>query len=133
MLLRNAILMCTTALLLLADAPLKEALGLTMEQARTVQVIQQKHRPGFVAKRQEYTTEMRKLRRARIANDRTLMLAHEQTARRLHAEMRAMQASEDTEIGRLLTPEQSRKFDAYLKQRAEMAGSSRDDKEFTGR
>jgi len=54
-------------------------------------------------------------------------------ARRLHGEMMALMHEEDGEIRKLLTPEQSKKFDAYLKQRREMVGSSRDDKEYTGR
>lgn len=45
----------------------------------------------------------------------------------------AIQAKEDAEIRKVLTPEQNRKFDAYLKLRREMVGSSRDDQEFTGR
>lgn len=129
---RHFLLLCA-ATALLADAPLKEALGLTMDQAREVTALQAKYRQPYVAKRGEYTDQMRKLRRARIANDSAGVAREEPVARRLHGEMMAIQAKEDAEIRRLLTPEQNKKFDAYLELRRNMAGSSRDDKEFTGR
>lgn len=61
------------------------------------------------------------------------MAREDAVARRLQGEMMALLHEEDDEIRKLLTPEQSRKFDAYLKQRREMVGASRDDKEYTGR
>lgn len=130
-LLATALLSAAPALL--ADASLKAALGLSMDQARTVDEIQKKYRQPYVAKRGEYTTQMRVLRRARIANDSAGTVREEKVARRLHEEMQAIQAREDDDIRKLLTPEQNRKFDAHLKLRREMVGSSRDDKEFTGR
>lgn len=116
-----------------ADASLKSALGLTMDQAKQVQEIEAKYQKPYAAKRGEYTTQMRKVRRARIANDRAALEAEEPVARRLHGEWRAIQAQEDAEIRRLLTPEQGKKFDEFLKLRREMVGSARDDKEYTGR
>jgi Spy/CpxP family protein refolding chaperone len=116
-----------------ADQSLKSALDLTMDQAKQVQEIQMKYRKPHSAKRQERNTQMRKLRRARIANDSQSVAREEPIARRLHEEMMAIQAQEDAEVRRLLTPDQNAKFDAYLKLRREMKGSSRDDKEFTGR
>lgn len=129
---RYFLLVCA-ATALLADAPLKEALGLSMDQAREVTAIQAKYQQPYAAKRGERNTQMRKLRRARIANDSAAVAREEPIARRLHDELMAIQAKEDAEIRRLLTPEQSRKFDAHLELRRNMAGSSRDDKEFTGR
>ena len=129
---RHMLFLCA-ATVLLADAPLKDALGLSMDQAREVTALQAKYRPSYVAKRGEYLNQMRKLRRARIANDSAAVAREEPVARRLHDEMLGIQAKEDAEIRRLLTPEQNKKFDAHLELRRNMAGSSRDDKEFTGR
>ncbi|MBL8229065.1 MAG: hypothetical protein JNL98_11330 [Bryobacterales bacterium] len=121
------------AVSLWADAPLKSALGLSMDQAKQVQEIQAKFHQPYVVKRGEYTKQMRKVRQARVANDRPAMEAALPIARRLHGEMLGIQAQEDGEIRRLLTPEQSKKFDDYLKLRRDMVGANRDDKEFTGR
>ena len=129
---RNLLLVCA-ATVLLADAPLKDALGLSMDQARAVEALQARYRQPYVAKRGEYLNQMRKLRRARIANDSAAVAREETLARRLHGEMMAIQAQEDADIRRLLNPEQNKKFDAHLELRRNMAGSSRDDKEFTGR
>ena len=52
-----------------ADAPLKTALGLDVEQARQVADIQSGYRREYAAVRGRHNTEARKLRRARIAND----------------------------------------------------------------
>lgn len=116
-----------------ADAPLASALGLTMDQAKAATEIHTRRFPAYQKKRGEYTQQMRKLRRARIANDSAGVEREDAIARRLHGEMMALMHEEDEEIRRLLTPEQSKKFDAHLKLRREMAGSSRDDKEYTGR
>ncbi len=70
------------------------------------------------------------LRRARIANDSQLVAIQEQVTAKLHEELRLIRVSEDEQIRRLLTPEQNRKFDEYVKLRKEMVGSSRDDKDF---
>ena len=121
------------SMMLLADQPLKSALGLSMDEARVTEDIQKKYKLPRVQKRGEYLRQMRVLRRARIANDSAGTARAEQVARRMHEEMMAIQAKEDAEIRKVLTPEQNRKFDAYLKLRREMVGSSRDDKEFTGR
>jgi Spy/CpxP family protein refolding chaperone len=129
---RHLLFLCG-AVALLADASLKSALGLNMDQAKEVTAIQAKYRDPYVSKRGEYTTQMRKLRRARIANDSAAVVREEEIARRLHGEMLGIQAKEDEDIRLILTPEQSKKFDDYLKLRREMKGSSRDDKEFTGR
>lgn len=123
--------LCSTTAL--ADAPLKEALGLSMDQAKAATEIHQRRFPAFQKKRGEYTTQMRKLRRARVANDSAAVVREDAIARQLHGEMMALMHAEDDEVRKLLTPEQSKKFDAYLKLRREMVGPSRDDKEYTGR
>lgn len=126
-----AVVFCST--MAMADAPLKSALGLSMDQAKAATEIHTRRFPAFQKKRGEYTTQMRKLRRARIANDSAAVAREDAIARQLHSEMMALMHAEDDEIRKLLTPEQSRKFDDYLKLRREMVGSSRDDKEYTGR
>lgn len=131
--LANFLLLSVLAVSLWADATLKAALGLSMDQAKQVQEIQAKFQRPYQAKRGEYTKQMRKVRQARVANDRPALEAALPIARRLHGEMLGIQAQEDDEIRRLLTPEQSRKFDDYLRLRRDMVGASRDDKEFTGR
>jgi Spy/CpxP family protein refolding chaperone len=113
-----------------ADASLKSALGLSIEQARQVDAIQAAHRPKFAAKRQEQNKELRALRRARIANDSHEIARLEKVTAELHEELKQIQLHEDGEIRKLLTPEQSRKFDGYRKLRQEMVGSSRDAKDF---
>jgi Spy/CpxP family protein refolding chaperone len=113
-----------------ADAPLKSALGLTTDQAREVDQIQASYRPRFASKRQERNTELRKLRRARIANDSQQIAQLEKTTAALHEELRQIRLSEDTDIRKVLTAEQKNKFEDYIKLRKEMVGSSRDDKDF---
>lgn len=129
----NILVLAAISINIWADAPLKGALGLSMDQAKQVQEIQAKFQTPYQAKRDEYRKQMRKVRQARVSNDRPALEAAEPIARRLHGEMLAIQAQEDGAIRRLLTPEQSKKFDGYLKQRRDMVGASRDDKEFTGR
>jgi Spy/CpxP family protein refolding chaperone len=118
-----------SATLLLADQSLKSALDLTMDQARQVDRIQAGYRPRFAAKRQERNTELRKLRRARLANDSVQVAALEKTTAAMLEELRQIRAAEDEAIRKLLTPEQEKKFEAHRKLRKEMVGSSRDDKE----
>jgi Spy/CpxP family protein refolding chaperone len=115
---------------LMADATLKGTLGLSVDQARVVDGIQARYRPPFAAKRQEQNQELRKLRRARIANDSKLMAELEVVTERLHAQLRQIQLNEDEEIRRVLTAEQRVKFEEYLKLRKAMVGSSRDAKDY---
>lgn len=112
-----------------ADATLKSALGLSVDQARLVHQIQQQSQPKFAAKRTEQNNERRRLTRAKLANDSKLIAEQEKVVTRLHNELLQIKAGEDEAVRRLLTPEQSKKFDDYLKLRREMKGSSRDDKE----
>jgi cobalamin biosynthesis Mg chelatase CobN len=122
---------CVMSLSLLrADATLKGTLNLDIDQARKVDTIQAKYHTAFASKRQERNREARKLRRARIANDRQQIAEQEQIVNRLHAELKQIQLREDDEIRQVLSPAQRTKFDEYLKLRKEMIGSSRDAKDF---
>jgi len=118
------------ALSLMADASLKGTLGLSVDQARAVDTIQARYHKPFASKRQEQNQELRKLRRARIANDSKLMAELEVVTQRLHQELRQIQLNEDDDIRKVLTAEQKVKFEGYLKLRKEMVGSSRDAKDF---
>jgi Spy/CpxP family protein refolding chaperone len=109
-----------------ADAPLKSTLGLDVEQARQVDEIQSQYRREYAAKRGDHNREERALRRARIANDSEQIAAQEKVVAGLKEELRQIKASEDAAIRKLLTPEQNKKFDAYIETRNEMVGSSRD-------
>lgn len=125
----------TTALLLAAsliwgDARLKEALDLSMDQARMVQEIEKKYQKPYVAKRHDLTNHERWLRAARVANDSKRVAEEEAIVRKLAAEFKQIQMEEDAEIRKVLNPEQNKKFDEYLKLRQEMKGSSRDARYF---
>jgi Spy/CpxP family protein refolding chaperone len=114
----------------LADAPLKTTLGLDIEQARQVDEIQSAHRRQYAAKRGEHNREARALRRARTANDSEQIAIQEEKVAQLKVELREIKASEDAAIQKLLTPEQSEKFAAYIEKRNAMVGSSRRMSEF---
>lgn len=116
--------------LLWGDATLKSALGLSTDQARQVYEIQASYRPKFASKRQQRNTELRRLRRAHIANDSQQIAQLEKVTAALHEELRQIRLSEDADIRKLLNAEQKKKFEDYIKLRKEMVGSSRDDKDF---
>jgi len=109
-----------------ADAPLKTALGLDVEQARQVAEIQGGYRREYAAKRGQHNTEARKLRRARNANDSEQIAMQEEIVAKLKADLRAIKDAEDADIRKVLTAEQGQKFDAYIEERNAMVGSSRD-------
>ena len=109
-----------------ADAPLKSKLGLDMDQAKVVAEIQSEYRKSKRSVRQELNREARKLRRARSANDSAAVATQEQIVARLEGEMRTQILSEDDAIREVLTPAQLAKFEAYVQQRNDMVGSSRD-------
>jgi Spy/CpxP family protein refolding chaperone len=114
----------------LADQSLKSALGLSVDQAKTVDTIQATYRRPFAAKRQERNAELRKLRRAKLANDSKAIAELEKTTAALHEQLRQIRLEESAEIRKVLNPEQNRKFDAYIEQRKAMVGSSRDEADF---
>lgn len=115
---------------LMADPPLKSALGLSVDQARVVDAIQARYRPIFAAKRTEHNNELRKLRRARIANDSKQIAELTKVTDALQAELKQIRLNEDEEIRRTLTPEQKVKFAEHIEFRKQMKGSSRDDTDF---
>ena len=109
-----------------ADAPLKSALGLDMDQARKVAEIQSVYRKQYASVRTHHNNEERALRRARLANDSKLVASQEKVVSGLKAKLRQIKANEDAEIRKVLNPEQNKKFDAYIELRENMVGSSRD-------
>ena len=113
-----------------ADAPLKQSLGLSMEQARQVKQIQKTHRKQFASGRTKLHREQRKLRRAKKAYDSATVAKQEEITARLIEQLRQVRQSENAQIRRLLTPAQRQKFEAVLEQRRAMVGSSRDVKIF---
>lgn len=127
---RIGLVLAVMALSLMADARLKEALGLTMDQARAVEEIQKKHQKPYVAKRGELTNNERWMRAAAAQNDSKKVAEQEVIVKRLAAEFKAIQMSEDAEIRKVLNAEQNKKFDDYIKLRQEMKGSSRDARYF---
>ncbi|MBL8211326.1 MAG: hypothetical protein JNK87_11470 [Bryobacterales bacterium] len=100
---------------LFADQTLKAALDLTMDQARQTDQIQAVYRRQFAAKRTERNTELRKLRRARIANDSAQVVEHEKVTEARLNDLRRIRAAEDAAIEKLLTLEQRQKSEAYKK------------------
>lgn len=118
------------AVSLLADASLKSALGLSMDQAREVELIQKNHQKPYIAKRHELTNNERWLRAAKVANDSKKVAEQEVIVKRLAEEFKQIQMHEDAEIRKVLNAEQNRKFDDYIKLRQEMKGASRDARYF---
>lgn len=109
-----------------ADAPLKTTLGLDIEQAAKVELIQKRTRDAVRPVREELNREERALRRAKIANDAVGIARQEKIIAPLRETLAGIFAKESEEIRALLTPEQTIRYDEYLKIRDEMAGSSRD-------
>lgn len=127
------LLLCTLSCLssiARADAPLKSALGLTMDQAHAVTAIEREHRPAYIAKRGQYTREARALRRANIQNDSAAVARQEPVVAALAAELKQLRDAQDNAIRALLDPQQQKAFDAYIVQRREMVGASRDERIF---
>jgi len=114
----------------IADPSLKSALGLDIEQARQVDMIEAKYRKPSAAKRQQRDAELRKLRRARLANDSQGIAEQEAIAARLHEEFRQIHFARNDEIRAVLKPEQKDRFEKHLVAMKEMHGSSRDAKGF---
>jgi len=112
-----------------ADAPLKTTLGLNIEQAAKVDEIQAKARDAVRPVRGDLNREERVLRRARIDNDAAAIARQEKLIEPLRVKLAAIFADEEKQIRTLLTPEQTDKYEEYLKVRDQMAGSSRDVKE----
>lgn len=109
-----------------ADAPLKSTLGLDIDQAAKVDVIQKEARDAVRPVRETLNREERALRRAKIANDAAAIARQETLIAPLREQLAAIFAKESEEIRALLTPEQQTRYEEYLKVREEMVGSSRD-------
>ena len=116
-----------------ADAPLKSALALDIDQAAQVAKIQEQTRNAIRPVRSELLREERALRRANLANDRQAIAKQEALIEPLRRKFAAIHADETKQIRALLTPEQNTKYDAWLKTRDQMAGSSRDVREYQER
>jgi hypothetical protein len=109
-----------------ADAPLKSTLGLDVDQAAKVDIIQKNARDSVRPVREALNREERSLRRAKIANDAAGITRQETLVAPLREQLAAIFAKESEEIRALLTPEQKTRYEEYLKVRDEMVGSSRD-------
>ncbi len=109
-----------------ADAPLKQVLGLEMDQAKLVDEIQAQYRKDFRGKRGDYHREQRALRRAKSANDSEAVAKLEPVVAGLKAELREIILSTDDEVRAVLNPGQLVKFEEYVVTRNNMPGSSRD-------
>ena len=112
-----------------ADAPLKTALDLSIEQAAKVDTIQKTTRDAIRPLRGDLKREERALRRAKTENDAEAIAKQEKAVEPLRKKLAEILKTEAEQIRVLLTPEQKIKYEKYLKVRDEMAGSSRDAKE----
>ena len=110
----------------LADAPLKTRLDLDTDQAKAVAEIQAKHRAEMRGERGDLNRESRAFRRARTANDSEQIEKLEKTVAELQKKVAQRILAEDAEIRKVLNPDQLVKFEAYIEERNDMAGSSRD-------
>ena len=127
----SKVIIAALSLLVLAsaaygDAPLKSSLGLSMEQARLVAIIQKEKRDAIRPVRSELSRQERAQRRAKFAYDEAGMLALEEVIKPLRAKMREIMENEQAQIRELLTPEQNEKYTEVLKIQREMVGGSRD-------
>jgi hypothetical protein len=98
--------------------------------AYAVTAIEREHRPAYVAKRGQYTREARALRRARSQNDSAAVARQEPVVAALAAELKQLRDAQDDAIRALLDPRQQQAFAAYIVQRREMKGASRDERIF---
>jgi hypothetical protein len=115
-----------------ADESLKSALDLNIEQAAQVAKIEEQTRNAIRPIRTELQREERALRRAQLANDSQAISKQEALIEPLRRKFAATHENETKQIRTLLTPAQNAKYDAYLKTRDQMVGSSRDVKEYQG-
>ena len=113
----------------LADAPLKTALDLDVDQAAQVETIQKKSRDAVRPVRGELKREERALRRVKTGNDAEAIAIQEKAIEPLHQKLAEIFEGEAEQIRALLSPEQKIKYKRHLKERDEMVGSSRDVKE----
>lgn len=113
-----------------ADASLHTRLGLDTEQSRQLVVIEASYRREFAALRQLHNREARALRRAQLAYDSAETARLDAVTRDLRARLKAMREAQDARIVSLLKEEQLARFEAYVAERRQMVGSSRDERLF---
>ena len=113
-----------------ADASLSARLGLDIDQSRQLAAIEADYRREFASLRQVYNRESRALRRARLANDSAEMARLTTVTEGLRQQLIDLREAQDARIAALLRPEQQARFVAYVEERRQMAGSSRDERLF---
>lgn len=113
-----------------ADAPLPGRLGLDSEQSRELAGIEASYRKEFAALRQAYNRESRALRRARLANDSAEVARLTMVTDAQREQLAGMRQAQDLRIAALLRPDQQARFAAYVQERQQMVGSSRDERLF---
>jgi Spy/CpxP family protein refolding chaperone len=107
----------------MADQPLKSALGLSMDQAKQVSDIEAKYRKPFAAKRTALNTEMRAMRRAKIANDSGLLAEKEAISEKMADELYQIRVARNAEIMAVLNPQQVALFEQVLQERLESSSA----------
>lgn len=109
-----------------AEQTLKSALDLSMDQAKQVTDIEAKYRKPFAAKRTALNTEMRAMRRAKVANDSALLAEKEALTAQMADELYAIRQAQNAEIKTVLNPQQLVLFEQELVKLHE-SSSTRDD------
>jgi seryl-tRNA synthetase len=113
-----------------ADAALSTRLDLDVGQSRELATIESSYRREFAAVRQEHNRQARALRRAKLANDAAETARLEAEVEGLRSQLAALREAQDERIVALLRDDQKPRFDAYVAERRQMAGSSRDERLF---
>lgn len=113
-----------------ADAALASRLDLDLSQAQSLTSLEASYRREFASLRQLHNREARALRRARIANDAAEIQRLDLVVEGLRVQLADLRDTQDARIGGLLRPEQQPLFEAYVAERRQMRGSSRDERLF---
>lgn len=113
-----------------ADASLSARLGLDVEQSHALAGIESTYRRDFAALRQEHDRQVRALHRAKLAHDAAVTARLEAVVAAHRARLTALREAQDQRIVVLLRDEQKPRFDAYVAERRQMVGSSRDERLF---
>lgn len=116
--------------LALADAALATRLALDVAQARALDGIESSYRREFASLRQDHNRQARALRRAKLAHDAAETARLQAVVDDLRGQLAALREAQDARIVALLREDQRPRFDAYLAERRQMAGSSRDERLF---
>lgn len=113
-----------------ADASLSTRLDLDVGQSRELATIESSYRREFAAVRQEHNRQARALRRAKLDHDAAQTARLEAEVEGLRSQLAALREAQDERIVALLRDDQKPRFDAYVAERRQMAGSSRDERLF---